>query len=97
MKGRNELVENNTDSDVIGVFIEFFYGSELLERYLAIGISMRCSLIKISDFKPCPASIHDKYLPIRIYLEKPFEIVPALVTVSCRNVEIKYLEDISIC
>ena len=94
-EGDDELVENKTDSGVIRIFIEEFYGSKLVERYLEIGIGMSCSLIKIGDCKPCPASIYEEFLPISISLAKSFEGVPALVTTSCRNVEIDNLEDIS--
>ena len=51
-EGGNKLVENNTDHDVIGVFIEEFYGSDCLERDLAIGIGMSCSLIRSGYCKP---------------------------------------------
>ena len=97
MKGRNELVENNTDSDVIGVFIEEFYGNDLVERYLAIGISMSCSLIHSGDCEPCPAFIYDEALLTRISIVKQLEGVPALVTDVYWDVEIENLEDISIC
>ena len=36
-EGGDELVENNTDSGIIEIFIEELYGSDLVERDLAIG------------------------------------------------------------
>ena len=35
-EGGDELVENNTDRGVIGIFIEAFYGDEIVERNLGI-------------------------------------------------------------
>ena len=84
----DELVKNNTDRGVIGIFIEGFYGIKFLERELAIGIGMSCSLTKSGDCKPCPDSICDEALPIWIPLEKTFEGIPALVNSVCRKVQI---------
>ena len=92
----NKLVENNTDRGVIGIFIEEFYGSEIMERYLVIGIGMDCSLIKSCDCKTCPAYIYHESLLITISLANPFKGIPAFATIVYRNVDIKNLEDISI-
>ena len=48
-------------------------------------------LINRSVRKPHPASIGDEYLYIRIPLAKRFKGVPAFMTVSCRDIQVKDL------
>ena len=55
--------------------------------YLEIRIRMIGSLIKISDSKPHPASIGDESLYIWIPLAKKFKGIPALMTVTCRDIQ----------
>ena len=86
MEGGDELVEDNTNRGVIGVLIEEFYGSELVEYNLAIIIGIVFSIIKSGYCKPCSTSICDEVLPIWIPLAKLFEGFLALVTVACWNV-----------
>ena len=95
-EGNNELVKNNTDRGIIGVFIEEFDGSDFVGDELALGMGMSCSIIKSVYCKSLSTSICDESLPIWIPLAKPFEGVPELVTVACRNVQIQDIEGVSI-
>ena len=82
------FVENNTDRGVIRIFIEEFYGSKFVECYLAIGMGVSFSLIKSGYCKPLYACICDEAVLIWTPIEKPFEGVTALVTMTRWNVYI---------
>ena len=57
---------------------------------------MSFSLIKRSDRKPHPASIGDESLSICIALGKTFKEVPALLTVTCRDIQVYDFEYIAV-
>ena len=57
---------------------------------------MRFSLIKRSDRKPHPASIGYKSLSICIALGKTPKGVPALVTVTCRDIQVYDFEYVAV-
>ena len=57
---------------------------------------MIVSLKNISDSKPHPAPICDESLYIQIPLAKRFKFVPALMTVTCRDIQEQDIEYVAV-